>query len=332
MENSSQSSENPLEFTNASEMSSFEGWRRKVSDEFVKLTLEPENVGVFRGSLRAIEFGDLLMANLWHDPLKVSRSAGQAQGDVEHFYKITVQLDGYSIIAQDDRESALAPGDFTIYTTERPFTVTTPASARSLVIAVPIETMRMPGRLMDQITAVRVSGRTGLGVVASKFMTGLDEGLGKRAILPSRELADSVLSVLRSTLTHEFGESLAAGDESTGATILAYIEQRLGDPEFSQDEVASAHHISVRQLQRIFQEQGTTFSQWVQSRRLEQIRRELERAGQPGAGVHDIAITWGIHDASYFSRLFKQRYGMTPTEYRFEHTVSERPPKKPPAH
>lgn len=314
------------ELTGAERLSSFDGWRRAVSDEFVKLTLEPENVGVFRGSMSAFGFGDLLLANLWHDPLKVSRSAGQARGDVEHFYKVTVQLDGYSIIAQDDRESALAPGDFTVYTTERPFTVTTPAAARSLVIAVPIETMRMPGKLMDRITAVRVSGRTGLGVVASKFMTGLEEGLAARSIAPNSELADSVLSVLRSTLSHEFGNALGVADESTGATILAYIEQRLGDPEFSQDEVAQAHHISVRQLQRLFQEQGTTFSQWVRSRRLEQIRRELESAEQAGAGVHDIAITWGIHDASYFSRLFKQQYGMTPTEYRFEHTVSEHSP------
>ncbi len=317
-------SETPSELANVEGASSFDGWRQAVSDEFVKLTLEPENVGVFRGSMRAFEFGDVLLANIWHDPLKVSRSAGQAQDDSEHFYKITVQLDGYSIVAQDDRESALAPGDFTVYTTERPFTVTTPAAARSLVIAVPIETMRMPVRLMDQITAVRVSGRTGLGVVASKFMTGLEEGLGEQSIAPSRELADSVLSILRSTLSHEFGHALGAADEGTEATILAYIEQRLGDPEFSQDEVAHAHHISVRQLQRIFQGQGTTFSQWVQSRRLEQIRRELESARQAGAGVHDIAITWGIHDASYFSRLFKQRYGMTPTEYRFEHTVGER--------
>ena len=45
-----------------------------------------------------------------------------------------MQLDGYSIVEQNGRESALAPRDIVLYDTARPFTVTTNESARSLVM------------------------------------------------------------------------------------------------------------------------------------------------------------------------------------------------------
>ena len=40
--------------------------------------------------------------------------------------------------------------------------------------------------------------------------------------------------------------------------IQAFIQQRLGDPELSPGVIAAAHHISLRYLRKLFQEQGTT--------------------------------------------------------------------------
>lgn len=48
------------------------------------------------------------------------------------------------------------------------------------------------------------------------------------------------------------------------------------------------------------------------------IRRACTLLKETGLPVNDIARSVGYDDALYFSRLFKQRKGRTPTQYRRE--------------
>lgn len=50
----------------------------------------------------------------------------------------------------------------------------------------------------------------------------------------------------------------------------------------------------------------------IRERRLESARQALLASR---LGVSEIAAHWQYADGSHFSRAFKQRYGLTPTEY-----------------
>lgn len=300
----------------------FLDWQKLVHDEFVRLDYEPENNESFRGSFSASEVGELVFADLWHEAIRVTRSSRNAQTDTEHFYKFSLQLDGYSIIAQNERESLLKPGDLGVYATHRPFTYTAPETSRTLIVVLPASALQLSPRLARKITAVKISGDSSLGVIASKYVIEVREALRKGSIRPSMALADSVISVLRSTLINSLDDTEDSADEQLVKAILETIEQRLGDRDLTQNEIAKIHHISVRQLQRIFQEQGTTFTHWLQSRRLDNCRLELESGSRDDSTLHEIAFDWGIPDASYFSRIFRRRFGKSPSEYR--HNYSNR--------
>ncbi|WP_141584821.1 helix-turn-helix domain-containing protein [Actinomadura sp. WMMA1423] len=76
--------------------------------------------------------------------------------------------------------------------------------------------------------------------------------------------------------------------------IEEWIEARLHDPSLSPAAIAAAHHISVRQLYRVFQPTGTTVARYIRTRRLEHCRREL---GDPFLGaqrIGAIAGRWGL--------------------------------------
>ena len=98
--------------------------------------------------------------------------------------------------------------------------------------------------------------------------------------------------------------------------IQAFLEARLGDPELDPAAVAAAHHISVRYLQKLFEEEGETVAGWIRARRLEHCRRDLAEARLAGLPVSSVAARWGLVDAAHFSRLFKAAYGLSPREYR----------------
>ncbi|WP_257789051.1 helix-turn-helix transcriptional regulator [Paenibacillus larvae] len=77
--------------------------------------------------------------------------------------------------------------------------------------------------------------------------------------------------------------------------------------------VAERVGISPRQLQRIFREKAEmTFSQYVESYRLQCIREELVRSSKT---LEQIALENGFVTSNYLHYVFKKAYGVTPMQY-----------------
>ncbi|MFA1541738.1 helix-turn-helix domain-containing protein [Actinomadura monticuli] len=106
------------------------------------------------------------------------------------------------------------------------------------------------------------------------------------------------------------------GGAETLRAIQEWIEARLHDPALCPAAIAAAHHISVRQLYRVFRPAGTTVARYVRARRLENCRRELADPFLGAQRIGAIAGRWGLPDAAAFSRAFRAAYGQTPTAYR----------------
>jgi AraC-like DNA-binding protein len=60
----------------------------------------------------------------------------------------------------------------------------------------------------------------------------------------------------------------------------------------------------------------TSFRSYVQVQRLERCRRDLSDPAHAARHVSDIAFAWGFNDLAHFSRIFKQRFGASPREWR----------------
>jgi len=79
-------------------------------------------------------------------------------------------------------------------------------------------------------------------------------------------------------------------------------------------EMAAVIGVSSGQLRRLFmQNYGATPRQRLCSLRLEAAARLL---AEPGTRIKEIQARVGIADASHFCRDFRNRFGMSPTEYR----------------
>jgi AraC-like DNA-binding protein len=84
------------------------------------------------------------------------------------------------------------------------------------------------------------------------------------------------------------------------------------------DKIARANGLSERQVQRLFAESGMTFTEFVLEQRLSLAHRLLIDPQSKGRKVSDIAYATGFGDLSYFHRVFRKRYGITPSELRTE--------------
>ncbi len=95
---------------------------------------------------------------------------------------------------------------------------------------------------------------------------------------------------------------------------LPHAARRLAAPLLTPHTVASAIGVSLRRLQEAFQQHRSTVAECIWEMRLELARSMLTATG--ATPINDVALHAGFADAAHFSRRFRQRYGLSPRDYR----------------
>jgi AraC-like DNA-binding protein len=98
--------------------------------------------------------------------------------------------------------------------------------------------------------------------------------------------------------------------------MLATLRRHLADPDLSPRMLAERLQVSVRTVHKRFEDADTTFGQWVLDARLQACRRALDDPRQSGFTISQIAFGWGFNDLPHFSKAFRARFGLSPSQYR----------------
>nr|WP_272509269.1 response regulator [Salinibacter ruber] len=95
------------------------------------------------------------------------------------------------------------------------------------------------------------------------------------------------------------------------------IAERLTDPDFGVSELATATALSASQLRRRMKAMyDRTPVQLIRHRRLEAGARLLQERADVTIG--EVAYAVGFNSQSYFSRSFREAFGVPPSQYRGE--------------
>jgi AraC-like DNA-binding protein len=105
---------------------------------------------------------------------------------------------------------------------------------------------------------------------------------------------------------------------------IARIAAGFGDPAFSPEHVAAALGVSVRYVQDLLQQTGTSFSARVLEQRLQRARAMLGDPRNDGMRIGQVARASGFSEVPYFNRRFRQRFGQSPTNFRADEAGSAR--------
>jgi AraC-like DNA-binding protein len=98
------------------------------------------------------------------------------------------------------------------------------------------------------------------------------------------------------------------------ARICGVIKDEFSDPDFGPVEVAAKAGISLRYLQKLFTERGSTCSEFIYWLRLDHAAHLLRRRALMGTGhpLSEIAYACGFRDYAHFARKFRHRFGNPP--------------------
>jgi AraC-like DNA-binding protein len=88
------------------------------------------------------------------------------------------------------------------------------------------------------------------------------------------------------------------------------------EPDLSIGQIAERQSVSPRYVQKLFEETGTTFTEFVLALRLDTARAMLTSPRYRHWKITAIALEAGFGDLSHFNRSFKARFAETPSDAR----------------
>ncbi len=122
----------------------------------------------------------------------------------------------------------------------------------------------------------------------------------------------AALAIGASRDTVERGKSAVAAARL--AVVIEHIGKHFADPALSVGAVARDHGISPRYLQELLEQSGASFVARVNELRLKRAFALLTRF--PNRPIAEIAAQAGFSNVSHFNRLFRQRFGDSPSGVR----------------
>jgi AraC-like DNA-binding protein len=146
---------------------------------------------------------------------------------------------------------------------------------------------------------------------------------------PSSELASTIAIHLLDLVAATLGPTGEAANVVTDRgvkaarlrAILAEVARRFSDPNFDLDNVAGALGMSRRYVQKLLEETGKSFTEHLAGCRLERAFAMLTDPLHLHLAIIDIAFAVGFGDVSHFNRMFRRRFGETPSGVRAASTM-----------
>jgi len=100
------------------------------------------------------------------------------------------------------------------------------------------------------------------------------------------------------------------------AAIKADILSNCTDGKLALGEIAGRHGISPRYVRALFEQEETSFTDFLVECRLQSAKKVISDPLQDHVSVSTVAYAAGFNDLSYFNRTFKRRFGLRPSDIR----------------
>jgi AraC-like DNA-binding protein len=298
-------------------------WQDIVCDVFVGLDCRSDMREAFWGAVSQSAVGPAAFTRVDSCAQRVFRTPSRIARASEDYVLLALGNSGVNGVYQDGREAIVSAGQFVIYDTTRPYELRFDDSFSQTILQMPRKLLQQRIGAFDTLTATTFSGDRPLERLAYGFLAGMSQAVDRVDPATASRLLDQALDLIAMA----FAERMHARptDQSFHRSALLYrlknyILTHLHDGELSASRAASAIGISPRYASDLMADEQISFRSYVQTQRLERCKRDLADPAQAARHVGDIAFAWGFNDLAHFSRIFKQRFGAAPREWREQAT------------
>jgi AraC-like DNA-binding protein len=287
------------------------------------MTAEPLDAdGRRRFHIRLAKLGGISgrFTDLTASPLKLRRENSHYAQDGLDMVSLTLMLgpNARHQFGGGAKLTVVQPGEILIKDFTQPATAQWNTSSRSL-------NLHLPRITVEDAVNDKVDRLHGLVLSRQRLSPMLESQLLNLANMAPRvknavrgAALDATIQLAASVLRCELG--LPIEDEANHGGLFAaaqiLIRRHLSSHHLNPELIARQLHCSRAHLYRAFAAQGETVAGYVRDLRLRRAYELLARDNIRKGQIGDIAYRCGFEDPVHFTRLFRQRFGLTPSDLR----------------
>jgi AraC family transcriptional activator of tynA and feaB len=251
------------------------------------------------------------------DGLVASSQAGGPQGGraaTAASSRLTIQVFRYD----DDECVAVAPGsagsNFFLILVEAGTCETTTAKSG---VTIDVASLADHCPRWRQYAFKPIAANEGLAAVVRNHIAVLAEQEASIDAMASAAMRPMTVALVAALLNALDGATdLSSLPEFHRRRIREYILQHLCNPMLDVEMIARGVGLSVRYIHHLFQNEPASLMQWAHMKRLERCRELIVDRRLRHRKISQIAYDAGFNDLAHFSRCFRKRFQLSPSQAR----------------
>lgn len=293
-------------------------WHETIARTYFPLDLSFPQPESFNGELTSWDLGEVSLSRLTSDALLYRRLPKHFREPGPEEFLVTLPAKSELRFTQAGREVRANPGAFFIERSHEPYEFSHAEAADLWVMKLSKDMLGGRVRAPDRFCSLQfdaTNGANGLFVdMVHLIPQRYDAMTAETRATVGRQLVDLLALAIQSD-----DRVLTSGASSVRtahlARIEAFVRRHIDDPELGPETVAGGCGISLRYLHELLRDTNQTLGQWIRDSRLQAALEDLKNPADRRA-IGEIAYARGFTDQAQFSRAFRARFGVTPSEAR----------------
>ncbi|HXC56127.1 MAG TPA: AraC family transcriptional regulator [Rhizomicrobium sp.] len=295
-------------------------WAAVLAAKLLRMQVEPYDDRQFEADVMLRGQHDVRIATGSIGASISTRTPAQIADDNDDVIML-VNLEGRIDALHGRHETAILAGDAFLFSCAEEIRFVNPAPLRLLLVRIPFAVLARYGSPRDhtsprlihrKTSAVRLMIRYGMALFEDDDVA-MAPGAASVVVDHMVDLAALAAGVPRDP-SHA-GLSRRSGSARL-RIIRADIMRNLTWHDLTVNWLAARHGLSMRQLYRMFEQDGVPFAEFVLEQRLIAAHRMILNPRFADHSISAIALQCGFGDISYFNRRFRSKFGATPSKVR----------------
>jgi len=299
-------------------------WREHYGHVMLRVDIEPAPGQVFQARNRTLALPGLQLLEGASSPVRITRG-GRYLDDGNDDIVVAINRSGTAIIESSGRMQSLRNHEAILLSCGEATTFDRTSFGQSFTLRVPRATLEKTVIRIDDALMRPIPGDRGALSLLENYAgwllnaaPSLEQPLLNLSIQHVQDLLALTIGPVTDFIEPAQMRGLKAARLNLAKSfIVAHSHRR----DVSITAVAASLNVTPRYVQRLFEAEGTTFSEYLIGQRLARAHRMLCDPNANQTAISTIAYDVGFGDLSYFNRRFRRQYGHTPREVRGERDI-----------
>lgn len=272
----------------------------------------------FRSSVTQRNLGPLTILEFEVEPYQIHLAEKLGSAPRERLV-LWLSLNGAGWVEQGGVTTKLDPTILCVYGANRPRTFAFTEPSRGIAVLLPLEAIRQALQGWELALPLNIDCTRGAGAVLAEVVRSIarhKDDLGEET---GPRLSDVLVGLLTSVvcvLPDALRMMPSRLELFHKARIKRFVREHLRDPGLDVDMVSRAVGLSTRYIHKLFSSEPEPLMKWVWAERIQGACKEIEKTALRHKAISQIGFSWGFSGPAHFSRSFRNRYGVSPLEYR----------------